>query len=182
MAREVDIRIWCDHHLEADEIKVEGEELPPIAIGNQKARVMALCKECRVDFYEPLAEALSRYGVAFDKLATEKPRAVAKKNPGNPNATSPGPRPQVVLPSGWLLPKGISEEKAGMYRVVCPVDGCKELQKSAATMSGHLRDRHDTTLYDAIGPDGTLYDLDGRPVDTPKPRKYTKPHPSKRSA
>lgn len=173
MAREHIISVWCDPCMEIDDVKVEGQETPPIALGNQKPRVLALCKQHWTDFFEPLEEFVTKFGVPLDKLVDSPPK-IKRKNPGNPNATPPAPL-QVELPGGYTLPRNIAADKAHEYRVVCPV-GCTELQKDADRMGNHLRDKHQTNLFEAIGPEGVLYDIDGNSVPTPKPRKRRNPH------
>lgn len=170
MAREHIISIWCDPCMEIDDVKTEGEEMPPISIGNQKPRVLALCKQHRTDFFEPLEEFVNRFGVLAEKLdgPPRTKKAVGKIPP-------PGPTVAVEVPGGYTLPRNISVDKMHEYRVVCPA-GCTELQKDADRMASHLRDKHNTNLFEAIGPDGVLKDVDGNPVKTPKPRKRRNPH------
>lgn len=166
MARQHHIDIFCDICLD-QEVETEGEELPPVQIGNQKARVLALCKQHRVDLYEPLATALAESGIFADKLiATTVPvqRVNALPRPGGGG---------IEPPPGYSYPARSRKVDRPFYKVVCPIPECRMLYKDAAGVSSHLREDHKTTLFDAIGPDGRLYDYEGNPVPTPKPRAYS---------
>lgn len=153
--RRVSIDVLCDPCGE-EEIETVGEELPAIAIGRQAGRVLAMCKEHRTKLYDPLAALLANAPTAD---ALENGRAT-KKAPKIGGASA-GDRPPSQMP-------GSSTGKM----VKCPLDECDETRKSPSGIADHLRKHHSTTMYDAIGPDGVLHDVDGDPVTTPKPRRY----------
>lgn len=159
MAREIIELFWCDPCLEIDDIRTEGEELPPVSIGNQKARRMTMCKQHREDFWEPFVEAMQKFGIPVDKIA---PPIKAKQGRA------------AAAPAGYHFPERskLEERNTSVYRVVCPFPECKELQKSADTVAGHLRSVHKTNLFEQIGREGVLRDFEGNPVPTPKPRPY----------
>lgn len=70
MARELKMNIWCDF-CQVEDIQTEGEELPPIAVGAGKARVLAACKQHREDNYEPFVSALLELGVIAEHLGLQ---------------------------------------------------------------------------------------------------------------
>lgn len=149
MAREIVISIWCDPCLTLDDVHTEGEELPPITIGNSKPRVMAMCKEHRENFYEPFVEALNQMGALADHLGTEK-------------------RPAKVRSAAASSPSMASETPSGL-RIVCP--SCDRTAKNVSSLTTHMRTTHKTRLRDVLGDDGQLVDTAGNAVPTPKPRR-----------
>lgn len=157
--RKVNIDVYCDP-CHADGIEALGEELPPIAIGNGnvKGRVAAMCKEHRVALYEPLAALLPECPT-IDAL--ESGKAVKRPRVQQSGGTPSGDRPPPSQMPGSSTGKAIK----------CPLDECDETRVSPSGISDHLRKNHSTTLYDTIGPEGTLYDVDGDAVDTPRPRR-----------
>jgi hypothetical protein len=150
MARELQIKVWCDL-CRAEDIQTDAEELPPIAIAGAKPKVLALCKEHRETHYEPFAAMVSAYGETLSNLLKGKP----VKRPSGATVGDSAP------------PSQASDSSTGKY-VQCPE--CDESRKNPAGISKHLRTAHGKSLFDAIGAGGTLYDIDGTPVDTPKAR------------
>lgn len=67
MARKVTVEVVCDICQDLDDIQVEGTELPPIAVGTAKPRVMAVCKEHR-EGVESFLDMLKRLGVFPESL------------------------------------------------------------------------------------------------------------------
>lgn len=80
MAREVVISIWCDLCLSIDDIHTEGKEVAPVTVGNNKARVLALCPEHKEEFFDRFVEALD-LGITTDALsaAGERGRPPTRK-------------------------------------------------------------------------------------------------------
>lgn len=76
MAREISLTIWCDVCYD-DNVQTEGEELPPITLGNLKPRVIALCEEHKAGLFDRLSDALTQHGVLADKLGFAGPQAAA---------------------------------------------------------------------------------------------------------
>lgn len=65
MAREIITRIWCDVCLE-DEQQVDATETPPIIMGSNKPRILALCETHEKEFLTPLRELLLAAGSLVD--------------------------------------------------------------------------------------------------------------------
>lgn len=61
MAREIVTRIWCDVCLHEGE-QAEAEEMPPVAIGTMKPRLLALCERHTKELFLPLREVLVELG------------------------------------------------------------------------------------------------------------------------
>lgn len=61
MAREIVTRIWCDVCLHEGE-QVEAEEMPPVAIGTMKPRLLALCERHTKELFIPLRDVLVELG------------------------------------------------------------------------------------------------------------------------
>lgn len=120
MVRDVVTFIWCDFHLGQEDIKVEAEELPPITIGNAKPRMLALCKEHRESWYEPMREAVAEFGTVVDGSSPAK---------------------SVITPRD---PKGTLEVAPDGVRVLCPE--CKTPLKNRNTVQTHMRAHHGITL------------------------------------
>lgn len=151
MARELEIKIWCDPCF-AQDVKTEAEELPAVALAGSKPRVLAMCKEHRENLYDPFVSVLVEHGLTVDQLGRGKP--VKRTTPAG-EATAP--------------PSQATDSSTGKP-VQCP--DCSETRKNPAGISKHLRQAHGKSLYEGIGGEGgTLYDVDGDPVDTPKARR-----------
>lgn len=140
--RKISIDIFCDFCY-AEGLETEGEEQLPIAIGRAKPKVVAVCKECLTTKYDPFVAVISE-------------GAPVQEAPKRKADTSDEPAPSQA-----------SDSSTGKY-VKCPK--CEATRKNPNGISKHLRQDHDLSLLDAIGPDGTLYDVDGDAVKTPKPR------------
>lgn len=154
MARELQVKIWCDPCATQD-LRTEGVETPLVTIGGNKPRMVALCEPHRKELYDPFAEIITNLGVTMDQIESNRAPKRVKAKSGS-DAPPPSQMP------------GSSTGKA----IKCPLGDCDETRKSPSGVADHLRKHHSTTMYDAIGPDGQLYDVDGDPVDTPKPRRY----------
>lgn len=154
MAREVIISTWCDLCL-VEDVRTEAEEMPPIGVGNRKARIVALCKQHAEDHYEPFMQLLNEYGEIADTVN------------GSAQAASKGAPSQA-----WRQPDGT--------RLQCPMPDCGSKLKNMATLASHLRGSHDTNMHDAVGKDGVVFDVEGNPVSPPPPR-YTKAPEVKRA-
>lgn len=154
MAREYKQFTWCDLCLELDGEQVEGEEMPPIMVGNKKPRVLAVCKQHQVDFFDKFVEVLESAGIVVDQLesGTTRVRSSSRRS---------GPR-------GGVDPMTTSTGKS----VVCPIDECDSAPlKNISTVASHLRKVHGMNLFEAIGKDGQLYDVDGAAIEMPEVRQ-----------
>lgn len=152
MAREVKRIIWCDLCQQLDDVQTEAEEMPPITVGARKPRVLAVCVGHKESFYDKFMEVLEEAGIPVDQLdsGTTKVRASTRR-PGkgvDPMTTSTG-KP-----------------------VVCPlVQDCESRPlKNISSMASHLRSKHGMNLFEAVGKDGQLFDVDGTPIDMPEVR------------
>lgn len=152
MARELEIKIWCDPCF-VEDIKTEGEELAPVALAGTKPKVLAMCERHRKELYDPFVAVLTEYGVTLEQLGRTRPGV--KKSPTASSASEGAP------------PSQATDSSTGRP-VQCP--DCTESRKNPAGVSKHLRSEHGKSLFEAIGPGGTLYDIDGVAVDTPKAR------------
>lgn len=152
MAREIKQLIWCDLCMEIDGVQTEAEEMPPVTIGNKKPRVLAACKEHQVEFFDKFVEILESAGIFADQL----------DNPGRATRSSVG-RPR----------SGVDTSTTSTGKpVVCPlVSECEARPlKNISTVSSHLRQIHGKSMFEALGKDGQLYDVDGSPIDMPEIR------------
>lgn len=152
MARDVVTYIWCDFCLGQDDTKTDAEELPPITVGTNKPRVLALCKEHRETWYEPMVEALKEFGVIVDGSSPAK---------------------SVIRPTSPMDPKGTLEVTAD-GRVLCPVckaEGVLKPFKNRNTIMTHVRSDHGTTLG--------AWEREHGPAqgELPLDEESTKPHP-----
>ena len=150
MAREIITSIWCDPCLKIDDVRTEGEELPPITIGNGKPRVLAMCKQHRTDFYDPFVDAVMELGTISDHLAA----GTATKR----------------------------QTSSGTPRVVCPYPGCGVALKNVSSTQSHVRHTHGTTVFELLGYEGQLYDVNGDAVERPAPRATVSGEPSVKRA
>ena len=78
MAREIITRIWCDVCLEHEQ-HVEASETPPIIMGANKPRVLALCEPHEKEFLTPLRELLLSAGSLVDTGAPSVGRPPARR-------------------------------------------------------------------------------------------------------
>ena len=81
------IAILCDRHLGRDE-RVEGREVPVWG-----GRILALCQECEVELYKPLADVVEEFGVREDSGTTRRPykRRAPRATPETTTATGEAP-------------------------------------------------------------------------------------------
>lgn len=146
MAREIELKIWCDPCMEIDGERVEGLEMEAVTIGNKKPKVIAMCPQHKEDFFDPFVEALQNMGTTVDSL----------QNSGRVRDSGKHSRQLPAAP-----PDG-----SGLQ---CPVEECAQKGlKNVKSISSHLRSVHDANLYMVIGKDGQLFHDDGRPL-TPMP-------------
>lgn len=167
MAREIELRVWCDPCMQIDGERVEGEEMLPIIIGRAKPKVIAMCTQHKEDFWDPFVEAIQKMGETQEALSVERVR----KAPGT----------ATTAPAARKLPG--SEERNGLQ---CPLKGEIAAQHDMAecaqtglaslkSVQSHLRTVHGMNMFEAIGKDGQVFHDDGQPL-TPMPeiRAYKK--------
>lgn len=64
MARELEIKHWCDICLTKNGDKVEGRELPPVPpLGGGKPKVLTVCPPHEAEAVIPFFDALAEYGI-----------------------------------------------------------------------------------------------------------------------
>lgn len=151
MAREIIISLLCDPCL-ANDIRVEGEETPPIQIGHAKPRRIALCKQEHWELYETFAEMLKELGQIDD--ATAKPVATQGGKGGKRTRSDYGPFPQGEWP--------------------CPV--CAHPYADKGHVQSHMRKQHHITLGEYLANhEGEQLILPE--VVAPKPKSRPEPAP-----
>lgn len=154
MAREIKELIWCDLCRDLDDIQTPATEMPPISVGQKKPRVLAVCTQHKTSFFDQFIEALETSGEYLDQLSV-----------------LPRTRSSVTRP----VPRHIATSSTGKP-IVCPLAtecGGKPL-KNVSTVSSHLRQIHAMNLFEAVGKDGQLFDVDGAPVAMPEIREHKK--------
>jgi hypothetical protein len=113
------ITVLCDRHL-GDGERVEGREVP--VWGD---RVLALCEECEVELYKPLADLVDEFGIRQDGKAT---RPYKKRK----TAEEPGET---------------SEEPGALVCVLCGEDHGPRMQR----LRDHTRRAHGRSLAELYG-------------------------------
>jgi DNA-directed RNA polymerase subunit RPC12/RpoP len=78
MAEKVVTTRICDYHA-LDDVEVEAEQLPAFPVKGRRADTVDLCKDCRTDYYDPLADVLeaianSRRGHRQQQPKSTKPQ------------------------------------------------------------------------------------------------------------
>lgn len=155
MAREIIVQVWCDWCQDID-MQTPGDELPPIQVGGQKARVPALCEPHKKEFYDPFVEMLqlAAFADAISNVKSSKPQKVGAVG-GVPGST--GTRKPPVSP----------EAKA--TGIPCPYEGCDSISKNRSSLGGHTRSQHQISLKMLLRNLGNppLITMDGRTIEPP---------------
>lgn len=136
MAREVVLIISCDLCQDLDDKKVEAKEMPPVQIGNNKARILALCPDHQKQFFDQFQTVLLDLGVTTDVLAnTQTGRTKKKSSSSSSNGGDGG--------SGKKPHPGIDSDPEAL--IPCPlIAECKTDHsfKSRGSLQGHMKNFH----------------------------------------
>lgn len=136
MAREVILVISCDLCQNLDDKKVDAKEMPPVQVGNNKARILALCPEHQEQFFDKFLEVLLDLGVTTDVLANTQSGRTKKKTSGSSSnggsETGKKPHPGMDSNPEALIPCPLIAE--------CNTENSF---KSRGSLQGHMKNFHD---------------------------------------
>jgi hypothetical protein len=143
MAKEVNIKVWCDRHLSQEDRRVEGHELPPITIDGV-TKTLDLCKSCIKELVTPLSKVLVELGA---KPEGEVVRRVAGS--GRKRQVSDRGAPclwcdrdfSARISSGYMVHLKTAHGFASAqeaFGTVCPICG----QEEVLMMMGHVSKHH----------------------------------------
>ena len=138
------ITILCDRHLGRDE-RVEGREVPVWG-----GRILALCEECEVELYKPLADVVEEFGIREDGVPPRRRRSSSTTVATVPTTTLVASKTTACLVCGE--PVSTSHKSAltdhlkrlhrtsvnEVYGLTCPVCGTDDVTVGPHAARSHL--------------------------------------------